>query len=118
MTDTMEWLELKGHITEDGKLEIELPQNVESGDVDVLLKLKKPIQQQVETNTEAIDEISTDEPSTEDEIRAALKFEGKTVGEILSSGLIGAWSDVEIDDPVEWLHEKRRKEQDGKDLTW
>lgn len=113
MTDTLEWVELKGHITEDGKLEIELPQNFVSGDVDVWLKLKRAAR-----NDEGDEEEADRPPFTDEEIRELLTFTPKSGKEIVESGLIGGWEHMGIEDSVEWVNQLRKKEEERRDNSW
>lgn len=76
---------LKGYITEDGKLEVDLPENHPVGEVAITIQAEHKNQQD---------------------------FEPGTLGEVLASGLIGAWKDMEITDSVEWVEQVRKKERE------
>jgi hypothetical protein len=73
--------ELIGYVDEKGELSLKLPEDFPKGTVKV--------------------QVSTiDQPS-----------KSATLGDILNSGLVGAWQDHGITDSVEWVEEMRRKER-------
>jgi hypothetical protein len=93
-------LRLHGRITEDGKLEVELPEGVVPGEVEVTL-------------TPAAESLPWElRPWTEDELREMLTFTPKTGKEIVEEGLVGGWEDLGIEDSVQWVEEQRRKLQE------
>jgi len=103
---TVNYITIKGFI-KDGELNIDLPENVMDGEIEV----KLPV---------AEDAIAwEDRPWMEDELTAMLKFEPATLGEILEAGLIGQgeadWSDVE--DSAIFVEELRRKQQEHR-ISW
>jgi hypothetical protein len=84
-------------LTEDGKIEIELPKGWQSGNIRV--------------------EIPIESAWTDEEIEEMLKFEGKPLGEI-PSDLIGAGADWDIGDSAEWVAEQRRKRLEESQNLW
>ncbi|RMF81310.1 MAG: hypothetical protein D6737_05445 [Chloroflexi bacterium] len=97
---------LKGRITDDGRLEVELPAGLPPGDVDVVLKM-------VQIANDA-DELSVNDVPmwTEEELDAMLRPNPKTGAEIVALGHTGGWEDMEITDSVEWVKEQRRKRRE------
>ncbi|RMF81308.1 MAG: hypothetical protein D6737_05435 [Chloroflexi bacterium] len=77
---------LKGRITDDGRLEVELPAGLPPGDVDVVLQM--------------IDDMNENDN--------LFVFEGKPLGELETGG----WEDLDIEDSTKWVDEQRRKEQE------
>lgn len=93
---------VKGYI-KDGKLEIDLPDNVTDGEVEVTL----PVRQ------EKVSSAMQDEtPLTDEEIEAFMRPNPKTGAEIAKNPSIGAWADYGITDSVEWINEQRRKQRE------
>lgn len=85
------YVTVKGYI-KNGKLEVDLPENVEDCEVEVTVAVV----------AEAEETLSPEE---------MLQFEGKTLGEILDSRLVGTWSDRDdITDSGTFVEELRRKE--------
>jgi hypothetical protein len=93
-------VELLGRITEEGKLEIDLPEGLPPGDVRIT----------IETLTE--EQAWEERPWTEEEIQEMLTFRPATGAEIVASGAIGGWADQGIEDSVEWVEEQRRKRRE------
>lgn len=73
----------------DGKLEIEIPDDLREGEYSVLVEVNQPV--------------DTD---------------SKTVESLLSSGLVGAGSDWDIGDSEQWVQEKRRKRREAREQRW
>ncbi len=98
---TVNYITIKGFI-KDGELNIDLPENVMDGEIEV----KLPV---------AEDAIAwEDRPWMEDELEELLRPEPPMTGaEIVAAGLTGGWEHLGIEDSVEWLNEqkRRRKEQ-------
>ena len=84
----METIVLKGIITEDGQLQVNVPANLPPGPVEVEIRAEAPAVQ------------------------------GVTLGELLNSGLVGLWKDREdITDSVEFARELRKRASRRKS-TW
>jgi hypothetical protein len=94
-------IQLDGQITESGELLLDLPKNLPSGAVHVTIEVRS-------------DELSEDDIFTEEEVKALLKFTPRTGAEIAAAGLLGGWEDMGIDDPVAWVEEQRRKQQESR----
>jgi hypothetical protein len=107
-------IQVDGTITEDGKLEVTLPDEHPVGSVRVTIE---PVREEnAETPT---DEIPWEErPWTEEELRESLNFKGLTMGEILASGVVGSGADWDIGDSEEWVQEQRRKEEERRRSGW
>lgn len=87
---------LKGYITEDGKLEVELPEDHPVGEVNIIIESEK-------TETEWTDE----------EIAELMRHgEPQTGAEIAKSPEVGSWAHKGIEDSVEWINEQRRKRRE------
>ncbi len=97
---TVNRIQLQGRITEAGKLEVELPDDLPPGDVQVTIE--------VPTSEELPWE---ERPWTDEEIEAMSHIEPKTGAEIVAAGHVGGWEDYGITDTVEWIEEQRRKRQ-------
>jgi hypothetical protein len=97
---TMTVIHLTGRITEDHRLEVELPDDLPAGTVMVTL-------------TPTPDE---DAPWMPDEIREFLTFEGKSGAAIAASGTFGSWAHLGIEDSVEWIQEQRRKRRERRGI--
>lgn len=52
-------------------------------------------------------------PPSEEEMRELLTFTSKTGAEIVAAGLLGGWEHKGIEDPVAFLEEIRRREENG-----
>jgi hypothetical protein len=94
-------IRLRGYITEEGRLEIELPAQIRPGAVEVTIQ---PVQ---------------DMPSiwTEDEIETLLAPQSLKSGAEIADWLMDTetgWEDVE--DGAAWVESRRRKR--GKDAEW
>src|SRR5260221_1513837 len=102
----MSSIELTGRITENGKLELELPEGLPPGEVQVTIEL--PQQEQLTSSDE--------QPITQDELDELMRVEPMTGAEIVKAGLLGGWADEGITDSVAWVEEQRRKH--GRKLVW
>lgn len=74
------YVRVKGRI-KDGKIEINLPENVIEGDIEVQLPVAAP------------DPVLNGIPFTEEEIAQALRLHPKTGAEIARNPAIGSWAD-------------------------
>jgi hypothetical protein len=83
-----------GRITEDGRIEAELPDGW------------KPSQVEIKIDLEA-ESVWTDE-----ELDELLKSEPQTGAEIAQAAEIGAWADMGIEDSVAFVEEMRRKRRE------
>lgn len=90
---SIHYVTIKGRI-KDGKLDAELPNNVIDGEAEIMIPV-------------ANSELEGNEP---------IHFRGLTVGEILTSDVIGGWKDRNIPDSLEYLMEFRRKEEEQRNL--
>lgn len=86
-------LRLKGIITEDGKLEVNLPEGIPPGEVIITLEMDQPI--------------------TEEELTELMAFKPATGAEIadMLEASDGWWEDVDIPDSVTWVEEQRKKQR-------
>lgn len=84
----MSVIELKGRITEDGELKVDLPKGLPAGEIRVLLDVPE----------QSNDLPWEERPWTAEEIRELMTFHPATGAEIVASGVVGAWSDLEIHD--------------------
>jgi hypothetical protein len=91
---------LTGHITQDGKLEIELP----AGEVEVMLQVRK------QTNVEADGDI----PLIPEEIAELLVPKPVPTKDIITGG----WEDLDIGDSAEWVEKMRREEEERRTARW
>ncbi len=97
-------IRLKGHIDENGHLQAELPPGLLSGDVEIT----------VEAAPQAIPE---SERWTQEELDNLIQPQARTGGEIIASGVVGAWANRDdITDGDEFIQEMRRKRRDR--LNW
>lgn len=90
------YITIKGYI-KNGELKVDLPENVEDGEVEVTI----PVSEAEELPWE-------ERPWTEDELADMLNFQGKSLGEIQAGG----WEDKGITDSVEFVENLRREEED------
>lgn len=87
----MATLRLKGFITEDRQLKVDLPDDVPMGEVEIIIEVDEPI------SDEELKELMTFKPATGAEIAEMLESED------------GWWEDLGITDGVDWVNEQRRK---------
>ncbi|MDQ7026752.1 MAG: hypothetical protein Q9P01_10985 [Anaerolineae bacterium] len=92
-------IRLKGILTKEGEIKVDLPDNWQPGEIEILLPANE---------MERIDE----------GLDIALEFQGQTLGEILDSGLVGSGADWEIGDSAEWVAEQRRKRREERLKRW
>lgn len=90
------YVRIKGRI-KDGKIEIDLPENVVEGDIEIQLPVATP--------ATVLDGASF----TEDEITEALHPHPKSGAEIAQNPAIGSWADMDITDSNAWVVEQRRR---------
>lgn len=84
---TVNYVTVKGYVR-DGKLEVELPENVTEGEVEIIVPV-------------AVEE----DDLTPEELQEYLNFKGLSFGEIETGG----WEDRGIEDSVEFVQDLRRK---------
>ena len=89
-------IRLKGEITADGQLRFEPPKNLPPGDVEITIEIP-----------------DAEETFSEDEIADLLNFTPRSGNEVVAAGLTGGWEAKGIDDPVAWVEEQRRKQQES-----
>jgi hypothetical protein len=87
-TMIVQHIKIKGQI-KDGKLEVELPDNVTDGEAELIVPVAT----------------SEDDDLTPEEIQEYLNFKGLPFSEIETGG----WEDREIEDSVQFVEELRRK---------
>ncbi len=85
-------LHLKGQVTSDGQLLVELPEKLPPGDVDITIEIP-----------------NADEQFTPEEIKELLTFTPTSGADVVAAGLVGGWEDKGITDPVTWVEEERYK---------
>lgn len=90
----MDVIELAGRITQDGKLEVELPEGMSPGEVRVRI------------------ERAESEPLPDDDVDHLMLTEPITGAAIVAAGLTGGWSDQDIEDGQTWVDDQRRKRKD------
>jgi hypothetical protein len=88
-------IRLKGEITADGQLRFDPPKNLPPGDVEITIEIS-----------------ASDERFSQAEIADLLDFTPKSGAEVVAAGLTGGWEDKGISDPVVWVEEQRRKQQE------
>ena len=88
----MDIVRVKGTITPEGEIKVELPEGWQPGEVEVAVPVAVP----------------EEAPFTEAELAEMMRFEGRSLGEIETGG----WEDMDIPDSAEWVEEQRRKEQE------
>ncbi len=87
-------IQLTGKITENGKLEVDLPEGLPPGDVQVTIEM--PVEEAVLIDEEIAELIQPKPIKSGAEIVARLEAEG-------------GWEDLGINDGAEWVQEQRRK---------
>jgi hypothetical protein len=88
----MSTLKLRGRITEEGRLEVDLPPGIPAGEARVTI------------------EVPPTERWSPQEIAEALKIEPLTGAEIIAAGLAGGWEGIE--DGAEWVDRRRRERRE------
>jgi hypothetical protein len=89
-------IRMKVRINPAGKLEFEVPSALPPGDVHITLEIQEAS--------------ASDEAFTDDELQELLTFTPSSGADVIAEGLTGTWADLEIDDPLEWVMEQRRKQ--------
>lgn len=107
----MATIHLTGRITESGKLEIDLPDGLPPGEVQVTIQV--PVSEPPKDSSDW-----ENQPWTEEEIREFLTFEPKSAAEIADSDAIGAWAHKGITDSVAFVEDLRRKELERRRASW
>lgn len=101
----MVMIHLQGRITEAGELDVQLPDGLPAGEVQVTIEVSSPEDFPWELR-----------PWTEEELTEMVKVEPKTGAEIaaeIRAGLIGeGWSHITVSG-AEWVEEFRRKQQEN-----
>ncbi len=108
----MTTITLTGTITETGKLEVQLSENLENGRLEVQLPDElTPGDVQVRID------LPGEPPLTPEELESLLRpTPPMTVREIMEAGLLGGWEDEGISDSTAWREEQRRKHD--RRLSW
>lgn len=83
-------IHLKGHVTPDGQVLFDPPQNLPPGEINITIEVP-----------------NLDEQFTEAEIKELMNFTPITGAEIVAAGLTGGWEDMNISDPVAWVEARR-----------
>ncbi len=83
-------LHLKGQVTSDGHLVVDLPKTLPPGDVDITIEIP-----------------NSDEQFTPEEIQELLTFTPTSGADVVAAGLVGGWEHKDITDPVAWVDEQR-----------
>jgi len=91
----MVMIQLKGRVTDSGKLEFDVPVGLPPGDAEITIQINE-----------------SDETFTPEEIADLLIFTPQSGAEVVAAGLTGTWADEAIDDPVAWVDAQRRKQQE------
>jgi hypothetical protein len=107
-------LQLKGHITKDGELKVELPDGLPAVEVNVTIEL--PADARIQTASPNDD--WENRPWTDEEIKELMRVEPKTGAESIALGHAGGWEDKGITDSVEWVEELRRKRRENRGISW
>jgi hypothetical protein len=94
----MTTLRLRGRITSEGTLEVDLPTPMPAGEAEVTI------------------EISPEEPWSQQDLEDLLRPEPLTGREIVAAGLAGGWEDLGIPDGQTWVEAQRRRRQGN--LKW
>ena len=102
-----DYVTVKGYV-KDGKLEVELPENVVDGEAEVKVVVSK--METLSTTREANDNLA-DLPSN-DTVAEALPSGPLTGAEIVARGLTGGWKDLGITDSIAWVEEQKRKRRE------
>ena len=87
---------IKGRLTDDGRIEAELPDGWQPGDV----MIEVPVELETWTDEELA------------ELEELMKSEPVPGSEIVHADEIGAWADMGIEDSVEFVEEMRRKRRE------
>jgi hypothetical protein len=90
----MTTIHLQGKITEEGKLEIELPAGLPAGEARVTI------------------ELAPEADWSSEELAQALRIEPMTGAEIVAAGLAGGWEEAGIEDAVAWVDRQRQRRRE------
>ena len=93
---------VRGYIR-NGELIVDLPENVQDGEIEVLVSID------IE---EATQDSLKERVWTEAELDALINPQPKTGAEIVALGHTGGWADKGITDSLAWLQEQRRKRRE------
>lgn len=94
----METIRLKGYVSKDGELHVQLPSGIPEGQIDVVLEIDR------------LEDESASEPAwTEAEIAEMIRPDPKTGAEIVALGHTGGWEHLGITDSLTWVEAQRRK---------
>jgi len=100
-------IELTAKVGKGGIVTLQLPPEFEDDEVRITVESTRGSEA---TSTE---EIPWEErPWTKEELEALLTFKGQTGAEIANSPEVGSWAHLGITDPVAWVEEVRRQEEE------
>jgi hypothetical protein len=103
--------QLRGRITENGDLEVDLPASLPPGEVQVTLEVSRD--EDLLGNRVAIPR--EQRPWTDEELAELMRVEPKTGAEIVEwLQKEGGWEDKGITSGAEWVEELRRKRREEK----
>jgi hypothetical protein len=94
----MATMRLKGRVTLDGNIEVQVPLDFPAGDVIVTIESLAPLD----------DESIVWDFLSDETLAALMTPEPKSGAEIIALGHTGGWEDRGITDSVSWLEEQRR----------
>jgi hypothetical protein len=94
----MATVRIKGILTAEGEIKVELPENWQPGEVELVIPTEETVW-------------------TDEELKEMLNFKGLTLGEI-PADLIGAGADWDISDSAEWVEEQRCKRMEERRKRW
>ena len=103
-----DYISVKGYI-KDGKLEVDLPDSVTDGEVEIKIPVVRGEKQMPEVTTE------DETPWTDEEIAEMVRPEPMTGAEIVAAGYMGGWEHKGIADGVEFIEELRRKRREKRE---
>ena len=99
----MTTIRIHGRITEDGKLQFDLPEDAPVGEVEITIRLREP---------EMPDDIL---PTFTDEELAELSKPEPTPFHLVETGI---WADKNIGDSLAWLEERRDERRARRRARW
>lgn len=97
---------VKGYITDEGELRVELPQGIPSGEVQVAISRQPK-------------STSSDETWTDEELDGLFDFKaksGKAIAEFIESLPDNPWKKMGITDSQAWVEDQRRKAAERRKL--
>ena len=100
-------IELKARVGKGGIVTLQLPPEFEGHEVRITVESTRSSDA---TSTEEIP--WEDRPWTKEEIEELLRPNPSTLGEIANSPEVGSWAHLGITDPVAWVEEVRRQEEE------